>query len=109
MVGYTGGRRPYPVYRALGDHTESLMVNYDPELTSLDKLLTKFWTGHDPSSKSGKQYKSALWYRNDEEKAIMEKSMEEQQEKRARKFTTTILPLKKFYRAEEYHQNYLGK
>lgn len=109
MVGYTGGRKPFPVYRALADHTESTMITYDPNQTSLEKLLQKFWNEHNPYSKSSKQYKSALWYGNEKEKEIMEKSMAEQQEKSSRKIATTLLPLDDFYRAEEYHQKYLGK
>lgn len=85
------------------------MVTYDPDKIALEKLLQKFWNEHNPVSRASKQYKSALWYQSEEEKQIMQKSMEEEQKKCGGKIVTTLMPLGDFYRAEEYHQNYLGK
>lgn len=109
MVGYTGGRKPFPVYRALGDHTETTMIQYDPEKVKLEKLLEKFWKEHNPIGRSSKQYKSGLWYQNEEQREIMQKSLDEQKEKFGNRISTTLEPVADFYRAEEYHQRYLGK
>ena len=68
-VGYTGGNKENPTYRTLGDHTESIEVDYDPGIISYADLLKVFWRSHDPGSRSwSRQYIAAIFYHNEEQK-----------------------------------------
>ncbi|CAE7209672.1 Peptide methionine sulfoxide reductase MsrA [Symbiodinium microadriaticum] len=106
-VGYTGGRNAKPSYESVcgGDgHTEAIQIEYDPEQVSYDSLLDSFLQGHQPM-RSKAQYKSAIWYHNDEQRKIAEQRMEE----------TGAAPVvdvdeaKPWYDAEDYHQKYYDK
>ncbi len=116
--GYAGGRVPNPSYEAvcsgLTGHAEAVRVYYDPKEISADDLLRIFFTTHDPTTlnrqgpDSGTQYRSAIFYSNDEEKALGKRIIDEIDQKRIwpNPIVTTLEPLKEFYVAESYHQNY---
>ena len=106
-VGYTGGETLYPTYRSMGDHSESIQIDYDPALVSYETLLTIFWKNHDPTYRAWRrQYMSAIFYHDEEQKKLALKTMAAEEKKRNKKIQTEILPLGKFYLAEDYHQKY---
>jgi len=119
IVGYTGGNTKNPTYEEVCNdktgHAEAIQITYDPEELSYDGLLDAFWRIHDPTQLNrqgpdvGKQYRSAIFYHNQEQKDIAEKSKDNQQQKYDKKITTEISPVKEFYPAEEYHQKYFQK
>lgn len=106
-MGYTGGTSVNPTYRNLGDHTETVDMDYDASQTTYAELLDMFWTGHDPTGKKGRQYMSAIFYHDEEQKKLAEQTMKQEKAKRSRPITTLILPAKTFYEAEDYHQKYI--
>ncbi len=122
-VGYAGGYTPNPSYEevcsGLTGHTEVVLVVYDPAQISYEKLLTVFWEGHDPTqgmrqgNDVGTQYRSAVYYVDDVERDEIEASRAAYQEAlRAAGYgeiTTEIAPLREFYYAEDYHQQYLHR
>lgn len=106
-VGYTGGTKPEPTYYALGDHTETLEVDYDPRVIDYAKLLEIFWTSHSPVARRGNpQYKAAVFYRTPDERELAERRKAEIERARGVPVTTELLPAGRFYRAEDYHQKY---
>jgi len=107
VVGFAGGSSLNPTYRRLGDHTETIQVEYDPEVTNYSKLLEIFWANHNPTSKCSRQYMSAIFYHDQEQKKLAEESMKVEQKKRNASIQTKILPMGVFTNAEDYHQKYL--
>jgi methionine-S-sulfoxide reductase len=106
-VGYTGGETLYPTYGSMGDHSESIQIDYDPVRISYAKLLEIFWRNHDPTYRAWRrQYMSAIFYHDEEQKRLALDTMAGEEERRNRKVQTEILPLGKFYLAEDYHQKY---
>ncbi len=106
-VGYTGGNKENPTYRTLGDHTESIEVDYDPGIISYADLLKVFWRSHDPGSRSwSRQYMAAIFYHNEEQKKQALESRKLEEARTHGKIYTEISPASKFYRAEDYHQKY---
>lgn len=120
-VGYTGGHTKNPTYQdvcsdATG-HAEAVEVIYDPSKVSYEELLAKFFEIHDPTTKNrqgpdvGSQYRSAIFYRSDEQRRAAEKM--KINFNRAGKYgapiVTEIVPASEFYPAEEYHQKYIQK
>ena len=70
-VGYAGGEKKNPTYHSLGDHTETIQIDYDPKQISYAKLLEVFWRSHDPLSRScSRQHKAAVFYHNEEQKRL---------------------------------------
>ncbi|KAK7083058.1 hypothetical protein SK128_020273 [Halocaridina rubra] len=106
-VGYAGGSKVNPTYHNLGDHTETVDIDYNPNETDYSALLALFWKYHDPTSKCSRQYMSAIFYHDEDQKRVAEESMKVQQKHMNRPITTHILPMKSFYEAEDYHQKYL--
>jgi peptide-methionine (S)-S-oxide reductase len=114
--GYMGGAIKNPTYEQVctGEtgHAEVVQVVYDLKATSLEKVLAKFWHVHDPTSlnrqgaDSGTQYRSAIFYQTDAQKAIAEKSRTEAGKEFSRPIVTEITKATEFYPAENYHQNY---
>lgn len=84
-----------------GDHTESVQIDYDPKVTSYDKLLKLFWNNHDSTACHTRQYMSAIFYHNEEQKEAAEKSKEVHQKKKMRPVVTKILKAETFYDAEK--------
>ena len=120
-VGYLGGTMENPTYKDVCSgrtgHAEVVEVTYDPERISYDDLLTIFWENHDPTTLNrqgpdvGVQYRSAIFYHDDEQKAAAEASKAERDRsgKYRRPIVTEITPASTFYEAEDYHQQYLEK
>lgn len=122
-VGYAGGDTPNPSYKevcsGLTNHTEVVLVIYDPATISLESLLARFWQEHDPTqgmrqgNDRGTQYRSAIYVGSEEELELVNRSKNEFQDLlRARGYgtiTTEIGIDKSFYYAEDYHQQYLHK
>ena len=100
-VGFAGGTKESPTYRSLGDHTETVELEWDPAVTSYKKLLDIFWNNHDPTTSCSRQYMSAIFYHSEEQRGEAEKSMKVAQENNRRNITTLILPAKEFYNAEQ--------
>ncbi len=121
QVGYTGGHVKDPSYErvctGLTGHAEAVEVTYDPAKISYEKLLATFWKYHDPTTlnrqgnDAGTQYRSAVFYHTPEQKSAAEKSKEilERSGIFKKPIVTEIAPASEFYRAEEYHQQYLHK
>jgi len=106
-VGYTGGTKADPTYYSLGDHTESLQVDYDPQRISYSQLLDIFWASHDPAEQPySTQYKAVVFYANAEQERLARASAQAVAKRTGQPVYTEILPLKTFYRAEDYHQKY---
>lgn len=105
-VGYAGGTGPAPNYPSVGDHTETIEVEYDPNTISYEELLKLFWKFHNPCSCQKRQYKSAIFYTSELQKALALKSKEHYEKDNEANVTTDVLPLNVFHEAEEYHQKY---
>ncbi len=106
-VGYAGGAKKNPTYYDLGDHSETIQMDFDPAVISYEKLLDVFWDSHDPTSSPwSKQYASIIFYHNDEQQKLAIDSMKREEVRLKSKIHTVILPAKEFYLAEEYHQKY---
>jgi len=115
-AGYTGGQRPNPTYEQVctgtTGHAEVAQILFDPSKISYEKLLKVFWEAHDPTTlnrqgaDTGTQYRSAIFYHSDSQKAIAERSRTEAQKGFEDPLVTEITPLEVFYGAENYHQDY---
>ncbi|CAN0916007.1 Peptide methionine sulfoxide reductase [Linum grandiflorum] len=118
-VGYTQGLLHNPSYQDIctgtTSHSEVVRVQFDPKECSYDALLDVFWARHDPTTLNrqgndvGTQYRSGIYYYTPEQEEAAKASKERHQKLYNRNIVTEILPAKKFYRAEEYHQQYLAK
>jgi len=110
---YVGGTTVWPNYQAMGDHTEGVVVYYDPEVLSYKELLDFFFKQHNPWSNcsSRRQYMSGAWWHNDKQRdALKEKVAALETNKKGQQTVKTFLgPVTKLYRAEEYHQKYYSK
>ena len=121
QVGYIGGKLAHPTYDEVctdtTGHAEAVQVEYDPNEISYDELLNVFWGNHDPTSLNrqgpdvGNQYRSAIFFHDEEQKKIAQKSKEELEKsgKFQKRVVTEIIPAPEFYKAEEYHQKYFQK
>ena len=106
-MGYAGGAKENPTYHNLGDHTETLQVDYDPSKISYAQLLELFWEEHDPTSRSwSPQYKAVVFAHDEEQKRLAEESRARVAEKLGKTVHTEVLPYGRFYAAEDYHQKY---
>ena len=85
-----------------GDHTEAVVVHYDPSITSYDEMLKILWEIHDPTKPRSKQYMSAIFYHTDKQRELAEKSMQRQQKLLSKKILTEIIPASTVYNAEEW-------
>ena len=105
-AGYAGGTTPDPTYRSIGDHTETLQIDYDPALVSFGDLLTIFWASHRPTAPAhSRQYASRIFCHDDAQRAAAEASKRAMEERLGRVFTE-IETLERFHLAEDYHQKY---
>jgi peptide-methionine (S)-S-oxide reductase len=106
-VGYTGGTLDNPTYRQLGDHTESVQIDYDPEQITYRELLEVFWSSHNPRTASmGRQYMAAVFYHDDRQQQLAVETRDQIAEGLGQEVHTQILPAETFYLAEDYHQKY---
>jgi peptide-methionine (S)-S-oxide reductase len=119
VSGYAGGDEPNPTYEdvcahATG-HAEVIKIDYDPAQVSLEAVLDYFWHVHNPTQVGGQgndmgpQYRSIILYADEAQKAAAEKSRTKAAEEFRDPITTEIVPLKKFWVAEKYHQDYFAK
>lgn len=106
-MGYAGGTTPSPTYRSLGDHTETIQIDYDPAVISYEELLDLFWRAHDPTRQSwSRQYMSIIFYHDEEQERLIMESKAREEARLGREIVTEIAPYTAFYRAEDYHQKY---
>lgn len=121
ISGYTGGHTENPSYEEVctgrTGHAESVQVTYDLKEVSYEKLLDVFWNLHDPTTLNrqgpdiGSQYRSVIFYHNNEQEKAAKASKEklEKSGRYGRPIVTEIVPVSTFYKAEEYHQQYYNK
>jgi peptide-methionine (S)-S-oxide reductase len=121
-VGYTGGKKEHPTYGEVSSgttgHAEAIQVTFDTAQVSYEKLLSVFWSIHDPTQVNrqgpdiGTNYRSAIFYHNPAQKAAAKASKERLKSSRkfgSRQIATEVVPAGTFWRAEEYHQRYFEK
>ncbi|HBC54692.1 MAG TPA: peptide-methionine (S)-S-oxide reductase [Alphaproteobacteria bacterium] len=120
-VGYMGGDTDNPTYEDVcsgtTNHAEIVKVVFDPRQVSFEELLEVFWANHDPTTLNrqgpdiGTQYRSAIFYHDDEQAALARASLNKQEEAKRfpRPIVTEITPVSDFWMAEDYHQQYLEK
>ena len=118
-VGYCGGNSDNTTYEKVcsgnTNHAEVVKLEFDPLKISYEKILEYFFNIHDPTTLNsqgpdiGTQYRSEIFYLNDNQKNIAEKIIEENNSKLAGRVVTKLSPLKNYCKAEEYHQKYLDK
>lgn len=118
VSGYAGGNTPNPTYQKIGTgttgHAEAVEVYYDPEVVSFETLVKVFFGSHDPTTLNyqgpdhGTQYRSIAFYQTEEEKEIIQNYIQNLEEDKVydKPIVTEVAPLKKFYPAEDYHQDY---
>jgi methionine-S-sulfoxide reductase len=106
-VGYSGGTKKSPTYHDLGDHTETIQLDYDPTQISYKELLEIFWESHNPGSRSwSRQYMAAIFFHNDQQKKLALETKDQVAARIKDEVYTQILPTTEFYLAEDYHQKY---
>lgn len=118
-VGYCGGNSENTTYEKVcsgnTNHAEVVKLEFDPVKISYEKILEYFFNIHDPTTLNaqgpdiGTQYRSEIFYLNDNQKNIAKKIIEENNSKLAGRVVTKLSPLKNYCKAEEYHQKYLDK
>ncbi|MEM6359758.1 MAG: peptide-methionine (S)-S-oxide reductase MsrA [Bacteroidota bacterium] len=120
VSGYTGGKVKDPTYREIcggrTGHAEVAQITFDPSIVSFEEILEVFWVSHDPTTLNrqgadiGTQYRSAIFYHNEEQKKIAERSKKVLDESKVYNdpVITEITELDTFYKAEDYHQNYFN-
>jgi peptide methionine sulfoxide reductase msrA/msrB len=118
-VGYMGGNTENPTYEEVcmgqSNHAEVVHIHFNPDIISYLDLLEIFWNNHNPTTKNrqgldvGTQYRSVVFFHSEEQMKIVESSLKQQSKNWKNPIVTQINSAEKFYRAEEYHQNYLNK
>ena len=118
-VGYSGGKTKDPTYVSVcyenTDHAEVILVEFDEDIISYKSLVDEFWKCHDPTTLDrqgpdiGRQYRSVIYYFDYQQKNIADKSKEKYQASFQNRIVTEISKADVFYRAEEYHQQYIQK
>ena len=118
-VGYCGGNSPNTNYREVctgsTNHAEAVKLEFDPKVISYEEIVKKFFEFHDPTTLNsqgpdfGKQYRSEIFYLNDEQKKIAQKVINEENIRLSGRVVTKLSELKNYCAAEEYHQKYLEK
>ncbi|MEO5684194.1 MAG: peptide-methionine (S)-S-oxide reductase MsrA [Chitinophagaceae bacterium] len=121
VSGYAGGKDTHPSYEKVAGgetgHAETVQVYYDPSKISYETLVAAFFASQDPTTLNrqgndqGTEYRSIAFYRNDEEKQVIEKTIRQLTEakKYNGKIVTEVVPFKQFYEAEDYHQEYISQ
>ena len=109
-VGYAGGQVDAPNYTNIGDHTETVQLDYDPGRITYAQLLDIFWESHRPTGRSwSRQYMNAVFYHNEEQRRLAMASKTVVEEKIGRIVKTKVVALRSFTMAEDYHQKYILK
>jgi len=106
-VGYTGGTTAKPTYKQIGDHSESIQVDYDPAQITYRELLEVFWSSHNPRTEPiRRQYMAAVFYHDEEQKQLAIETRDQVAAKLGKTVFTQVLPAETFYLAEDYHQKF---
>lgn len=106
-MGYAGGTTDGPTYQDLGDHSESVEIDFDPGVISYEDLLDVFWQDADPTAESwSRQYRAAIFTRGDRQARLARESRAREAERLGRPVKTPIEPLRRFWRAEDCHQKF---
>lgn len=118
-VGYTGGSLEDPTYervcRGRTGHAEAVQVEFDPATISYEELLETFWSTHNPTTRNrqgwdlASQYRSAIFFHDEDQRAAALASRDERQPSLRRKIVTEIVTAERFWPAEDYHQQYLER
>jgi methionine-S-sulfoxide reductase len=104
-VGYAGGTTGNPTYYSIGDHSETIQIDYDPDLVTYPELLDVFWSSHNPSTRSfSRQYRSIIFFHNEQQQRLALDT--KQREESDSTVYTEIVPFSEFFLAEDYHQKY---
>jgi peptide-methionine (S)-S-oxide reductase len=118
--GYSGGQVANPTYEQVCSgttgHAEAVQITFDPKVISLKEILEVFFTMHDPTTSNrqgadiGTQYRSVIFFRSQEQRAVTEQVMQEILKAKLwdKPIVTELVPFKSFYKAEDYHQNYFA-
>lgn len=107
ISGYAGGTEPNPSYLRMKGYTETVLVEFDPDMISYDQLLDVFWASHDPTDEVfSRQYRNVVFYHSSSQKEQAERSRDRQAERLRRTVYTRIERATDFYPAEDYHQKY---
>ena len=119
LSGYSGGKTPDPTYEQVcsnsTNHAEVVLIEFDPSVISYEELLNSFWEKHDPTTLNrqgpdiGSQYRSAIFYFDEEQRNLAQESLNKLQQKLEKKIVTEITEADTFWKAEEYHQKYFEK
>ena len=119
LSGYSGGKTPNPTYEQVcnnsTEHAEVVLIEFDESVISYQELLNSFWEKHDPTTLNrqgpdvGSQYRSAIFYFDEEQRNLAQKSLDKLQQKLEKKIVTEITEADTFWKAEEYHQKYFEK
>lgn len=119
VSGYAGGHKENPSYREVitgtTGHAEVVKVRFDSSEIDLAQILSFFWVAHDPTTLNrqgadvGTQYRSIILYHSDDQRKLVEQSLEKAREKFADPIVTVVEPIIKFYEAEDYHQDYFAR
>jgi len=106
-VGYSGGTQKDPTYHNLGDHRETIQMDFDPRQVSYEELLEVFWKSHAPQVPAwSRQYRAAVFFHNPEQERLARKTRDRVAARLRGRVVTEILPAGEFYLAEDYHQKY---
>jgi peptide-methionine (S)-S-oxide reductase len=106
-VGYAGGEKENPTYHQLGDHTETLQIDYDPDLVTYSQLLDIFWESHNPTLRAhSRQYRSVIFHHDSHQEQLARQSKAQREAATNKTIHTSIEPFTRFYPAEDYHQKY---
>lgn len=106
-VGYAGGTTENPTYQRLGDHSETIQIDYDPSVISYEELLDVFWSSHQPTQPPwSRQYMSVVFYHDEHQKQLVLESKARQEARLGQSIYTEVVPFERFYLAEDYHQKY---
>ena len=109
-MGYAGGLSANPDYHHIGDHTETVQVDYDPRRLTYRRLLEIFWDSHDPTQTSwSRQYRHAVFFHDERQRQLAIDTKTALQREIGRSVQTEVAPLNTFTMAEAYHQKYLLK
>jgi methionine-S-sulfoxide reductase len=106
-VGYAGGSKANPTYRSLGQHSETIQIEYDPTRITYEELLDVFWNSHSPTSPAySRQYASIIFTHDDEQRRLALETKAREEARTGRTIYTEIVLFTEFWLAEDYHQKY---
>ena len=119
LSGYSGGKTSEPTYEQVcnnsTEHAEVVLIEFDESVISYQELLDSFWEKHDPTTLNrqgpdvGSQYRTAIFYFDNEQRNLAQESLNKLQQKLEKKIVTEITEADTFWKAEEYHQKYFEK